>query len=780
MVANAIPPIPANQLAVSSSGGTTHTTNTLTSLVFPKTWSNCPSPVAAITSTTTNRPGVVESATNPSLAATSTATSMATVTTSSASKTVPQQLSYPPGAHPSAPASGQYPNAGGLGLNPSGAAQPGGPFPDQLLQPNADLLRRELDARFIASQDRSIAIPPPPYMRGDHSHPTQTPLPSSFLQHLVPGQPPPPSLFDPKYAAKLDPVAALKYPGSIPGLPPGASPYPPHVGPPIINHANTPTSSTPFTSINPTSSTSLAAKMQPFQKSKSNKTGKWCAMHVRIAWEIYNHQQKNGQATSQLSNAPSVASKGFIQGPPPNQGRLSSSSDHTPKQEAVTKNRPGSSTSSVSQSPSSTPTTRDPPGVFPNLMPPGGHGLPRHPSGPPNTSPAAISGGNSAYPPYPFLSNLALPPGLPTSVNQRTSSVITSSASMKHHAQSQHGHPALSPSPKVSQSSPFTSTSRGFPPATPFPGAPPFGAMPPPPPHGLGFPGAPGSSSMLQGREALSMDPYRPQMDQYRLGLRPLAPYGALGHHPSAPGLGLPPGMVQGWGGLKAEAEKEDRERKEKEHLESQKKAHEEIKQRERDRNGHPEKAATREREPRVKEEPEQQSSHKASAKPADDLAMRLSAAASGSTGVLMGAPHALGVSMWPTAPPIPGDYYRAMMMLGHPPGGDRLRPEDIEKIQAYEREFERSKLLSGIAGPPNPPFMPPPGGHPFLPGLGTPQGLPGLRHKLGVGGPGLPGMPMGVGPGVGVPPPLIPSAPGAPPGHMHKLSSMMPDKPMR
>lgn len=58
-------------------------------------------------------------------------------------------------------------------------------------------------------------------------------------------------------------------------------------------------------------------------------------------------------------------------------------------------------------------------------------------------------------------------------------------------------------------------------------------------------------------------------MDQYRLGLRPLGPYGALGHHPgAAPGLGLPPGMVQGWGGLKAEAEKEDRERKEKEHLE--------------------------------------------------------------------------------------------------------------------------------------------------------------------------------------------------------------------
>lgn len=116
--------------------------------------------------------------------------------------------------------------------------------------------------------------------------------------------------------------------------------------------------------------------MQSYQKSKSNpqKTGKWCAMHVRIAWEIYNHQQKNGQATSQLSNAPSVASKGFIQGPPPSQGRSSSSSDHTPKQEVPSKNRPSSSTGSMGPSPSSTPTTRDLPGVFPNLMPPSAHG----------------------------------------------------------------------------------------------------------------------------------------------------------------------------------------------------------------------------------------------------------------------------------------------------------------------------------------------------------------------------------------------------------------------
>lgn len=105
-------------------------------------------------------------------------------------------------------------------------------------------------------------MPPPPYMRGEAAHPSQTPLPPGLFQHLVPGQAPPGPLFDPKYAAKLDPVtAALKYPATIPGLPPGAPGYPPPVGPPLMNHANTPTTSTPFTSINPTSSMSLAAKV---------------------------------------------------------------------------------------------------------------------------------------------------------------------------------------------------------------------------------------------------------------------------------------------------------------------------------------------------------------------------------------------------------------------------------------------------------------------------------------------------------------------------------------
>lgn len=36
-----------------------------------------------------------------------------------------------------------------------------------------DLLRRELDTRFLASQDHSIPIPPPPYMQSEVQHHSQ-------------------------------------------------------------------------------------------------------------------------------------------------------------------------------------------------------------------------------------------------------------------------------------------------------------------------------------------------------------------------------------------------------------------------------------------------------------------------------------------------------------------------------------------------------------------------------------------------------------------------------
>jgi hypothetical protein len=56
-----------------------------------------------------------------------------------------------------------------------------------------DFLRRELDTRFLASHDRSINIPPPPYMSTEmhqHSHLTQQSqsfgLPPSLGSSLMP------------------------------------------------------------------------------------------------------------------------------------------------------------------------------------------------------------------------------------------------------------------------------------------------------------------------------------------------------------------------------------------------------------------------------------------------------------------------------------------------------------------------------------------------------------------------------------------------------------------
>ncbi|KAJ8880989.1 hypothetical protein PR048_017462, partial [Dryococelus australis] len=60
----------------------------------------------------------------------------------------------------------------------------------------ADLLRRELDSRFLASQDRSLAVGPPPYLRTEmHHHQHQH---THVHQHTTPILPPPaPALFPP-------------------------------------------------------------------------------------------------------------------------------------------------------------------------------------------------------------------------------------------------------------------------------------------------------------------------------------------------------------------------------------------------------------------------------------------------------------------------------------------------------------------------------------------------------------------------------------------------------
>ncbi|GIX79738.1 hypothetical protein CEXT_445701 [Caerostris extrusa] len=148
--------------------------------------------------------------------------------------------------------------------------------------PNTDLLniRRELDTRFLASQDRSINVPPPPYLRTEmhqhqHQH-THMHQHSPFL--------PPPLGYD-----KFPKVDSSFYGRNALGLPT----YPIS---PLLTPGSATSTPTPFAP--PGHMAAFQPKISPLVKTKTVKPGRWCAMHVRISWEIYHHQQKQ-QAESQ-------------------------------------------------------------------------------------------------------------------------------------------------------------------------------------------------------------------------------------------------------------------------------------------------------------------------------------------------------------------------------------------------------------------------------------------------------------------------------------------------
>lgn len=147
-------------------------------------------------------------------------------------------------------------------------------------QPNADFLRRELDTRFLVSHDRTLGIHPPPFLRPEHHHHHQhSPfLPPHLGSPLLSPQPPPGHLYD-KFP-KLDSPVYTRNPLGLPGYS-GATPFVP-----------------------PRHLTSFQTKMNPLLKTKNMKSGRWCAMHVRIAWEIYHHQQKQQSELHKASTTP--------------------------------------------------------------------------------------------------------------------------------------------------------------------------------------------------------------------------------------------------------------------------------------------------------------------------------------------------------------------------------------------------------------------------------------------------------------------------------------------
>ncbi|XP_017082044.1 serine-rich adhesin for platelets isoform X2 [Drosophila eugracilis] len=182
---------------------------------------------------------------------------------------------------------------------------------ESLFQPSkndqADLLRRELDSRFL---DRSgLAVTPTPpsstYLRTDlqhqqhahlHQHPQLLPPASASSTSLPAVQPTSGQIFPPplfKDISKISSVDPQFYRTGM-GLPTGG--YTGYTSAGLLHSGLG--GPTPF--MPPNHLTSFAPK----------KTGRWNAMHVRIAWEIYYHQNKQSSEKTGFpaasSNAPSI------------------------------------------------------------------------------------------------------------------------------------------------------------------------------------------------------------------------------------------------------------------------------------------------------------------------------------------------------------------------------------------------------------------------------------------------------------------------------------------
>ncbi|XP_016409467.1 autism susceptibility gene 2 protein-like [Sinocyclocheilus rhinocerous] len=184
--------------------------------------------------------------------------------------------------------------------------------------PEHDILRQELNNRFLVQSSERGRGPAPGATRSplapvsllraefhqhqhmhQHQHTHQhtfTPFPAII------GPPTAPPMFE-KYAPKLD-NPFLRHSNFFPSYPPtmpGMPPMLPHSGPfSSLQGAFQPKASNPLdVAARPgTVPHTLLQKdpriTDPFRTSV-RKPGKWCAVHVQIAWQIYHHQQKMKQ-----------------------------------------------------------------------------------------------------------------------------------------------------------------------------------------------------------------------------------------------------------------------------------------------------------------------------------------------------------------------------------------------------------------------------------------------------------------------------------------------------
>ncbi|XP_053374941.1 autism susceptibility gene 2 protein-like isoform X3 [Mercenaria mercenaria] len=246
--------------------------------------------------------------------------------------------------HPSTPQ--PHPN---MFAPPLPLGLPGGPIPGSLSAApsshipaesplsisNPDLLREELNRRFLASQDRSSLLGSiPPLMRADiHQHMHQHQHQHMHQhQHTYGGMPPPP-ISAPSIVPTPTPSPFDKVPNNpffrqgIPGLPGYPSPLPDAL------HSGIPGAFQPkgIATLHPAVGPLFIGPGRELEKSPAHipsapqqnlpttakKPGKWCAVHVRIAWEIYHHQQKQNsdKGSDSKPSDPLRPPSHLIQGP---------------------------------------------------------------------------------------------------------------------------------------------------------------------------------------------------------------------------------------------------------------------------------------------------------------------------------------------------------------------------------------------------------------------------------------------------------------------------------
>ncbi|XP_077456151.1 fibrosin-like 1 isoform X3 [Stigmatopora argus] len=194
--------------------------------------------------------------------------------------------------------------------------------------PEHDLLRQELNNRFLVqSSERGRGPPASPlapvsllraeFHQHQHMHQHQhthqhtfTPFPASLPPAAILNPPNAPPMvrnqarnFD-KYAPKLDNPFIRHHSNFFPSYPstmPGMPPLLPHSGPfSSLQGAFQPKASNPIDVAARSGAVphTLLQKdpriTDPF-RTNVRKPGKWCAVHVQIAWQIYHHQQKMKQ-----------------------------------------------------------------------------------------------------------------------------------------------------------------------------------------------------------------------------------------------------------------------------------------------------------------------------------------------------------------------------------------------------------------------------------------------------------------------------------------------------